>query len=61
MRCKACDKVLNDFESTRKSKETTEFVDLCNTCYSYVKDDLQVVENYSLMDLQDYVDIEDNL
>jgi len=61
MRCKACNKDLNDFELTRKSKETAEFIDLCNTCYSYVKDDMQVVENYSLMDLQDYVDIEDNL
>lgn len=59
MRCKACNKVLNNFELTRKSKETDEFVDLCNECYIYVSDDVQVIENYELMDLQDSVDIED--
>lgn len=61
MRCKACNIILNEFESTRKSKETNEFIDLCNSCYAYVKDDLQVVENFDLMDLQDSVDIEDEL
>lgn len=59
MRCKACDKILNSFEATRKSKETEEFVDLCNSCYSFVKDDFQVVENIDLMDLQDEVDIDE--
>lgn len=61
MRCKACDKMLNDFESTRKGRESGEFVDLCNQCYVHVKDDLQVVENYELMDLQDSIDIEEGL
>lgn len=61
MRCKACNKVLNNFELTRKCRESDEFVDLCNDCYTYVSDDLQVVENYELMDLQDSVDIENEL
>jgi NAD-dependent SIR2 family protein deacetylase len=59
MRCKACNKSLNEFESTRKSKESGEYIDLCNDCYAYVKDDLQVVENFDFMDLQDSIDIED--
>jgi hypothetical protein len=60
MRCKACNKLLSEFESVRKSKDTGEFVDLCNDCYTHVRDDLQVIENYSLLHLQDDIDIEDN-
>lgn len=59
MRCKACNTVLTAFESARRGKESNEYIDLCNTCYSYVKDDAEVVENYELLDLQDDVDIED--
>jgi len=59
MRCKACNKLLSEFESVRKSKDTGEFVDLCNTCYTHVRDDVQVIENYSLLHLQDDVDIEE--
>jgi len=32
MRCRACNKELNDNESTYKNKETGEFLDLCNYC-----------------------------
>ena len=60
MRCKACNKLLSEFESVRKSKDTGEFVDLCNDCYTHVRDDLQVIENYSLLHLQDDIDIDDN-
>jgi hypothetical protein len=59
MRCKACDKLLSEFEAVRKSKDTGEFFDLCNECYSFVKDDTQVVENYTLLNLQDDVDIDE--
>ena len=31
MRCRSCDKNLNDYESTRKD-ENGEYLDLCNTC-----------------------------
>lgn len=34
MRCKACDKMLNDYETSRKDRLTGEFLDLCGTCYS---------------------------
>lgn len=37
MRCKACDKQLTEFESTRKYAGSQEFVDLCNECFKYVK------------------------
>lgn len=34
MRCYACDAELNDYESTRKSKNTEEYLDLCEKCFS---------------------------
>ena len=49
MRCLSCNAELNDFESTRKSAETNEFIDLCNYCYKFVKDDLKAVERMDLM------------
>ena len=50
MRCCACNKNLSDFESTRKSIVTGEYVDLCNGCFSGVgivsqdREDLRDVE-----------------
>jgi hypothetical protein len=32
MRCIACNKTLNDYESTRRHALTNEFLDLCNRC-----------------------------
>ena len=40
MRCCACNRLLNDFESTRKSKTTGEYLDLCNKCFGTVQQDL---------------------
>ena len=61
MRCKACNVELNDFESTRKSTTTGEFLDLCNTFYGSVKNDVQAIERYDLMDVQDELDDMDSL
>jgi hypothetical protein len=36
MRCLSCNKALGDFESTRKSVETGEYIDMCNNCFSHV-------------------------
>jgi len=48
MRCIACDKELSDFEATRKSSMTGEFLDLCNTCYSSIQDELYSDEREDL-------------
>lgn len=48
MRCTCCDRLLNDFESTRKSKSTGEYLDMCNRCYSLVQADVQVEEREDL-------------
>lgn len=43
MRCYACDCELNDFESTRKSKTTGEYLDLCEDCFTPIADEF--IEN----------------
>tara|TARA_R110000868_G_scaffold346893_1_gene607986 strand:+ start:369 stop:554 length:186 start_codon:yes stop_codon:yes gene_type:complete len=50
MRCIACDKSLNDFESTRKSAETNDYIDLCNSCYREVQQEILVDEREDLRD-----------
>lgn len=58
MKCRACDAMLNSFEATRKNRHN-EFLDLCNGCYNSVKEDIQALERYDLMDMQDEVDTEE--
>jgi len=60
MRCKACNKALSEFESTRKSASTGEFIDLCNECFRYVKEDMITTENPSLESIQDLMDLTDS-
>ena len=57
MRCKACDKLLSDFEATRKYTKSNEFVDLCNDCFKYVSD----VEVKERPDLQKQYDVKQDL
>ena len=40
MRCTCCNRLLNDFESVRKSKTTGEFLDVCNKCYTTIASDV---------------------
>lgn len=57
MRCRACNCVLTDFEATRKTNLTHEYVDLCNRCYIPVEGQ-QVVERYDLLTVEDGEDNE---
>lgn len=62
MHCIACDKNLNDFESTRKVIDNTgkvSYTDLCNACYksSGLTHVASVIER---QDLSHYDDIDDN-
>ena len=56
MHCRACDELLNDFESTRKNKYTHEFIDLCNRCFDAIKGTVPVVERKDLMTSRDFDD-----
>jgi hypothetical protein len=48
MRCLSCNAALNDFESTRKSVVTAEYIDLCEHCFSTVADDILTVDREDL-------------
>ena len=58
MRCLACNKALNDFESTRKSATTGEYVDLCNQCFHNIEQDIESLERE---DLRNEEDVEDTI
>ena len=40
MKCKSCDVILSDRESKRKYLELDEHIDLCDNCFSYIREDL---------------------
>lgn len=48
MRCLSCNCVLSDFEATRKSERTGEFLDLCNHCLDTIREDIIVLEREDL-------------
>jgi hypothetical protein len=60
MRCYCCNAVLSDFEATRKSVQSGDFVDMCNSCFSHVKDDIDVVERQDLQHVSDEEGFEDD-
>lgn len=62
MRCLACDKVLNNFEATRKYAGTQKYVDLCGDCFQTV-DDVILVETRADLhhDSDDVEDTEDGV
>ena len=53
MHCRACDAILNDFESTRKSVVTQEYYELCNECFNQIRRDVLYRERIDLMRLSD--------
>lgn len=58
MKCLACDKILSDYEATRKFSQSKEFVDLCNHCfYSGVNDEIITSEREDLRQEEDEEDL----
>jgi len=61
MRCIACNKQLNDYESTRRHAITNEFLDTCNRCMKDIPN-IPTKDRQDLLKEADYdddVDIED--
>ena len=44
MRCLACNKALTDFESTRKSAQSGDYLDMCNGCYFYTDNEINTID-----------------
>lgn len=54
MHCQACNRLLSDFESTRKHAITFEFLDLCKVCFEDVKTIIPTIDRRELMTEQDF-------
>jgi len=49
MRCISCNEALSDYEASRRSVRTHQYIDLCNDCFRYVRDDIAAVGNVRLI------------
>jgi hypothetical protein len=56
VRCKACDKILSDYEATRKGEHSKQYIDLCNYCYSTISKEILVSEREDLMSPSAFID-----
>ena len=61
MRCICCNVALSKYESTMKTVSTNEYVDMCESCLSYVSDDVKVITREDLReevgtDVANYID-----
>ena len=59
MHCQACNRLLSDYESTRKHAITFEFLDLCKVCFEDVKTIIPTIDRKELMTDQD-LDVDDD-
>lgn len=57
MRCIACNKQLNDYESTRRHAITNEFLDTCNRCMK----DIPNIPTKDRQDLLKEADYDDDM
>ncbi len=49
MHCVACDRLLSEFEATRKNAMTMDYIDLCKVCFEDVKGLFPVIERKDLV------------
>jgi hypothetical protein len=54
MRCQNCDRLLSDYEATRKHAITFKFLDLCKVCFEDVKTIIPTIDRKELMTEQDF-------
>ena len=53
MHCIACDRLLSEFEATRKNALTMDYIDLCKVCFEDVKGLFPVIERKDLVTQSD--------
>lgn len=54
MHCVNCDRLLSDYEATRKHAITFKFLDLCKVCFEDVKTLIPTIDRKELMTEQDF-------
>jgi len=58
MRCYCCDTLLTDYESTLKSVNTNDYLDICLRCLKSVKDDIMYKDRVDLLSSEDVDDLD---
>lgn len=53
MHCSCCDRLLTEFEATRRNANTFQFIDLCKVCFEDVKPFVPTIDRIDLMSEQD--------
>ena len=64
MHCTACDRLLTEYESTRRNANTFQFIDLCKVCFEDVKPFVPTIDRADLIteaDLDEEPIEDDNL
>ena len=60
MHCTACDRLLTEFESTRRNANTFQFIDLCKVCFEDIKPFVPTIDRTDLITEQDLDEPEDD-
>lgn len=53
MRCRACNRLLSDYESSLRSDVTKEYIDLCRHCLNTVASSVKSSGNAELLEVAD--------
>lgn len=61
MHCTACDRLLTEFESTRRNANTFQFIDLCKVCFEDVKAFVPTIDRKDLISEADLDEIDDDM
>ena len=64
MRCTCCNVILTPFEATIKKVADNSFLDMCESCFRYISDEVKVLTREDLRsevgtDVANYIDYED--
>ena len=61
MHCTCCDRLLTEFEATRRNANTFQFIDLCKVCFEDVKPFVPTIDRKDLISEADLDVIDDDL
>ena len=60
MHCNCCDRLLTEFEATRRNATTFQFIDLCKVCFEDVKPFVSTIDRKDLISEADLDVIDDD-
>ena len=60
MHCRACDKLLTEYQSTLKNAVTGQYFDLCKGCFEDIKPFVKVIDRKDLISEADLDDTDDD-